>query len=86
MIGFEATALFLVVTLVAGATIMATLRRALPQARQLRQALASCPDKLELRCTIRETVVGWNDGTVVALPVRPRPVRLVQQAGLRAAA
>lgn len=52
----------------------------------IRQELESCPQMRELRFTIRETVVRYNDGKIIALPVRqPRLVRPAPQP-LRAAA
>ena len=42
-------------------------RVALPRFAALKRELAECPATRELRFTVRETVVSWNDGTVVAL-------------------
>lgn len=51
-------------------------RRAVSAFRAIRNELAVMPETRELRFTITETVVSWNDGTVVALPVRqPRLAR-----------
>jgi hypothetical protein len=51
-------------------------RRAVSAFRAIRNELAAMPETRELRFTITETVVSWNDGTVVALPVRqPRLAR-----------
>lgn len=44
---------------------------AIPAIKALRAELAATPEVWEMRFTIRETVVSWNDGTVVALPLRP---------------
>lgn len=78
--------LFLAAALLAGGTIVAALRRALPQVAGLRAELAACSDRREVRFRVVETVVRVNDGKIVALPVRPRPVRPVLLPGLRAAA
>lgn len=86
MTGFEASALFLLAALLICGVFAAALRQALPLARRLRAALADCPETLELRYTIRETVVGWNDGTVVVLPLRARSIPRARPVGLRAAA
>lgn len=53
-------------------------RAAVPAFKAIRDELAATPATRELRYTITETVVSWNDGTVVALPVRP--ARLVRPA------
>jgi hypothetical protein len=81
---FEFAALFaLVVLLIAGA-FAGLVHRALPLVKQLKAELAACPDKLEMRYTITETLAVWNDGTVV--PLRPRQARLAPQPAARAAA
>ena len=81
---FEFAALFTLVALVTLGSLIALIRRALPLAKQIKAQLATCPDKLELRYTITETVGRWNDGTVV--PLKPRQARLVPQPAMRAAA
>ncbi len=83
MFAFEFAALFAVAALLAVGSLAGSLRKAWPMASQLKAELAACPDKLELRYTITETVVRWNDGTVVALPLRTRPLA---QPAMRAAA
>ena len=84
MIAFEFAALFAIALLVVSVTLVAATYRALPLAKQLKAELDACPDKLELRYTITETVGRWNDGTVV--PLKPRQARLVPQPAMRAAA
>ena len=70
MFGFEFSVLLILSTLLAGGTIVQSLRTALPQIFGLRQALNACPEMLELRFTVREVVVSYHDGKVV--PLRPR--------------
>ncbi len=70
MFGFEFSVLLILSALLAGGTIMQSLRTALPQIAGLRQALNACPDTLDLRFTVRQVVVSYNDGKVV--PLRPR--------------
>ncbi len=84
MLTFEFAALFALTALLAAGSLVASLRSAWPLAKVLRTELAACPDTLELRYTITETVARWNDGTVV--PLRPRQVRSVPQPAARAAA
>ncbi|NOU02326.1 MAG: hypothetical protein HOO94_01610 [Novosphingobium sp.] len=78
--------LFLAAALLAVGTIAVALRRALPQVAGLRAEVAACSDRREVRFRVVETVVRVADGKVVALPVRPRPVRSVLLPGLRVAA
>lgn len=79
--------LFLASALLAGGTIVAALRCALPQVAGLRADLAACSDRHEVRFRVVETVVRVNDGKVIALPVRTtRRARLAPLPGLRAAA
>ncbi len=61
------------------ASLTRSLRTALPQVAALRQALAECPPEREVRFTIRELRVSYNDGKVVPLRRRtmvslPRPL------------
>lgn len=70
MIGFEVSVLLILSALLAGGTAVQSLRNALPQIAGLRQALNDCPETFELRFTVREVVVRYNDGKVV--PLRPR--------------
>lgn len=65
------------------ATLVGSVRRALPQAATLRGELARCSDTMEMRFKIVEVTAAFNDGKVVQLPFRPRPVA---SQGLRAAA
>jgi hypothetical protein len=84
MLEFEFAALFAVAALLILGGLAGSIHRALSLVKQLRADLAACPDRLELRYTITETVARWNDGTVV--PLRPRQARLVARPALRAAA
>lgn len=70
-------ALLLTVALVGSLLALARMvRAAAPAFRAIRDELACAPLTREMRYTITETVVSWNDGTVVALPVRrPRLAR-----------
>lgn len=70
MFGFEFSVLLILSALLAGGTIVQSLRTALPQITGLRHALNECPETLELRFTVREVVVSFHDGKVV--PLRPR--------------
>jgi hypothetical protein len=81
---FDFAALFVLFALLTLGSLLASIHRALPMVKQLKAKLAACPDKLELRYTITETVARWNDGTVV--PLKPRQARLVPQPAVRAAA
>jgi hypothetical protein len=81
---FEFAALFALAVLLASGLLAAMVLGAMPQIRRLKFDLAACPDKLEMRYTIVETVARWNDGTVV--PLKLRQARLVPQPGARAAA
>lgn len=61
----------LAVSLVVSLGALAHMARvAVPAFKAVRDELASTPLTREMRFTITETVVSWNDGTVVALPVR----------------
>ena len=81
---FELAALFALAVVLVLAALVAAVHRALPLAKRLKTELAACPDSLEMRYTITETVGRWNDGTVV--PLKPRQARLVPQPAMRAAA
>ena len=83
MIAFGLATLFVLAALVALAVIAVAVARALPQVRELKAALANCPETRELRFTVRELVVAPARGNVVALPVRFKPAALQP---LRAAA
>lgn len=61
------------------ASLVHSVHTALPQIAGIRQALAECPAQHELRFTIREVIVHYNDGKVVPLRQRqaislPRPL------------
>lgn len=86
MIEFEFSALFVLAALLATGSLASTLCRALPLVRVIRAQFATTSEVRELGYTITETVARWNDGTVVALPVRMRSHRPRLSNGLRAAA
>jgi hypothetical protein len=76
MMGAETAVLWGVVMVVSLGLLAHMARVAMPAFRAVREELAATPLTREMRYTITETVVSWNDGTVVALPVRqPRLVR-----------
>jgi hypothetical protein len=80
MMGGEISVLLGVVLIVSLGLLAHMIRVAAPAFRAVRDELAATPLTRELRFTITETVVSWNDGTVVALPVRqPRLARPSQQ-------
>jgi hypothetical protein len=81
---FEFAGLFALIALLTSGAFAGSVHRALPLVKQLNAELAACPEKLEMRYTITETLAVWNDGTVV--PLRPRQVRLAPQPAARAAA
>jgi hypothetical protein len=84
MLTFEFAALFAVAALLILGGLAGSIHCALPLVRQLKAELAACPDTLELRYTITETVAAWNDGTVV--PLRPRQLRPARSPAMRVAA
>lgn len=85
MFTVEISVLLMLSLVLAGATVIRSVRTALPQIAALRQALEQCPETFEVRFTVRETVVRFNDGKVV--PLRPRrPVSLPRPQSVRAAA
>jgi len=76
MMGAEIAVLLGVVMVVSLGLLAHMARVAVPAFRAVREELASTLLTREMRFTITETVVSWNDGTVVALPVRqPRLAR-----------
>ncbi len=85
MLTVEFSVLFAALALVGGASLVQSLRTALPQIAAIRQALAECPEQRELRFTIREVVVRYDDGKVVPLRQR-KPIRLTLRQTDRAAA
>lgn len=85
MSGFAMLAPFVAVGIVALTAIAITLRNALPMIAQLRTEVAECQENRAYSFRIREVVSTWNDGTVVALPVRVRQ-RPLQAGSMRAAA
>jgi hypothetical protein len=84
MTGFEAGVLFFLAAALAVFDIARSLRRILQGTRAIRTRLDACPERLELRYRIVETVSTWNDGTVVPFPLKQRQPR--PEPGLRAAA
>ena len=85
MLTVEFSVLFALLALVGGSSLVHSLRTALPQVQAIRQALAECPDQREVRFTIREVVVRYDDGKVVPLRQR-KPVKLTLRPTVRAAA
>lgn len=76
MMGAEISVLLGIVMVGSLALLAHMARVAVPAFRAVRDELAATPLTREMRFTVTETVVSWNDGTVVALPVRqPRLVR-----------
>jgi hypothetical protein len=76
MMGAEISVLLGVVMVVSLGLLARMARAAWPAFRAVRDELAATHLTREMRFTLTETVVSWNDGTVVALPVRqPRLVR-----------
>ena len=74
-----------IVTLIAGGSLVQQVRALAPQMVELRAELAVSPELREMRYTLRDVIVSYDDGKVVALPLRP--MRLVRTAQpLRAAA
>lgn len=66
-----AIALFALIAVLLGGGLALALHLARPRIAAIREALARCPDRLEMRYTLVETVVGWNDGSVIPFPLRP---------------
>lgn len=66
--------------LLGGVSLVQSVRAALPQVAAIRQALAECPEQREVRFTIREVVVRYNDGKVVPLRQR-QPIKLTLRPG-----
>ena len=85
MLTVEFSVLFAFLALVGVASLIHSLRTALPQAAAIRQALAECPEQREVRFAIREVVVRYDDGKVVPLRQR-KPIRLTLHPTGRAAA
>ncbi|MBN8483207.1 MAG: hypothetical protein J0L50_00370 [Sphingomonadales bacterium] len=85
MFATEIAVLLVGLALVGCGVIVQALRTALPQAAAIRQALKDCPESHEVRFTVREVVVSYNDGKVVPLRAR-RAVSLPRQLPVRAAA
>lgn len=83
MTGFEAAVLFSLAGLLAISDIAGSLRRIYGRVGAIKAQLEACPQTLEMRYRITETVVAWNDGTVVEFPVRrvlPRPADALRAA------
>ena len=85
MLTVEFSVLFALLALVGAGSLVHCLRAALPQVAAIRQALAECPEQREVRFTIREVVVRYDDGKVVPLRQR-KPIRLTLRPTGRAAA
>ena len=74
-----------IVALALGGSLVQQVRALVPQMVELRRELVATPELREMRYTLRDVIVSFDDGKVVALPLRP--VRLVRPtASLRAAA
>ena len=85
MLTAEFSLLLGIVALVVGGSLVRQVRALVPQMIELRRELAATPDLREMRYTLRDVIVSFDDGKVVALSLRP--VRLVRPAQpLRAAA
>ena len=85
MLTAEFSLLLGIVALALGGSLVQQVRALVPQMIELRRDLAATPDLREMRYTLRDLIVSFDDGKVVALPLRP--VRLVRPAQpLRAAA
>ncbi|MFM5950781.1 MAG: hypothetical protein ACKOPM_16385 [Novosphingobium sp.] len=85
MFAIELSVLLTLGGIFAVATLVRSLRTALPQIAGLRQALKDCPETSQLRFTVREIVVSYNDGKVIPLR-RRQTVSLPRQQTVRAAA
>lgn len=86
MMGAEFSVLLAVSLVISLGALVQMVRAAVPAFKAVREELEATPLTREMRFTVTETVVSWNDGTVVALPVRqPRLARPSLQP-LRAAA
>lgn len=85
MFATEIAILLVVLAAVGIGSIVRSLRTALPRIAAIRQALKDCPESHEVRFTVREAVVNYNDGKVVPLRAR-RAVTLPRQLTVRAAA
>lgn len=76
MMGAEFSVLLAVSLIVSLGALIHMARLAVPAFKAVRDELEATPLTREMRFTVTETVVSWNDGTVVALPVRqPRLAR-----------
>lgn len=85
MFAIEISVLLALGGIAALASLIGSARTALPQVAAIRQALAECPERQEMRFTVRQIVVSYNDGKVVPLRLRNR-VNLPGQSPARAAA
>ncbi|MFM5917747.1 MAG: hypothetical protein ACKOOL_09465 [Novosphingobium sp.] len=70
MIAFALVGLFVTATALALGVIGAAVSVALPRVRELKTALAECPEQREMRFTIREVAVAPAYAKVIALPLR----------------
>jgi len=68
--GAEFSVLLAVSLVISLGALVQMVRAAVPAFKTVREELEATPLTREMRFTITETVVSWNDGTVVALPVR----------------
>jgi hypothetical protein len=72
MSAIELSVLLVLCGIAATGLVVQLLRTALSQAGAIRRALDACPETRELRFTVREVLVSYDDGKVV--PLRPRSV------------
>lgn len=84
MLTFEFSVLMALSAVFAGASLVSSLRSALPRIAAIRDAAIECPEMREMRFTIRTVVVRIDDGKVV--PLRQRRPAAVLNPGVRAAA
>lgn len=85
MSGLALLAPFAAIGVAALVSIAVTLRSALPAILHLRSEFALCPENREYSFRITEVMARRDDGKVVALPIRQRPVARAAD-DLRAAA
>lgn len=86
MLTFEFAALFTLAAVLSGVSLISSLRGVLPRVEALHQALAECPEQREMRFTLREIVVRYDDGKVVPLRQRHQAPAPALNSAARAAA
>lgn len=70
MSAIELSVLLVLCGIAAMRLVVQQLRTALSQATAIRRALDACPETREMRFTLREVVVAYDDGKVVPLRMR----------------